>query len=239
MAEQVNTCSQHQNLPAAGVCSRCDRGLCDECQRFFEGRAYCESCLQLTKKVVAANLNRQNVKSPPAAAKTTPAPVPATPENMVANLIKLIILTVIVVALWRNWPVLKSWVDVHILTRFNLAKSSVTDKVGQLGKMKELMVTPEGQQKDLRFPMIVMKLKAYRRINERYPTVNEFEPWMRDQFASSMVGVLANKVKVDPTKDKWGTQYQYDRPGNGFILRSCGPDRTPHTEDDTIEEAKE
>ena len=45
---------------------------------------------------------------------------------------------------------------------------------------------------------------------------------------------LEGVVSAAQATDLWGTPVAYDREGDGFALRSAGPDRRPDTEDDVV-----
>jgi TM2 domain-containing membrane protein YozV len=38
-------CSYHQDREAIGTCTRCDRGICDECNIPVNGRYVCKNCI--------------------------------------------------------------------------------------------------------------------------------------------------------------------------------------------------
>ncbi len=58
---------------------------------------------------------------------------------------------------------------------------------------------------------------------ERYPTRDEFERYVRENFDSRGRSVLA---------DSWNTPYSYRASNTAYELRSAGPDRIMMTNDD-------
>lgn len=65
---------------------------------------------------------------------------------------------------------------------------------------------------------------------------------MRGQFPDSLSQILELRHEVpaltpapDWLRDGWGTPYGYERRGNGYRLRSAGPDRNIATADDLID----
>lgn len=74
----MSTCAQHPDRPAAGTCTRCDRAVCEECDRKLDGRSYCPECLEFLERRLAERAAAIPPPPPPGASDAPLAPAVAS-----------------------------------------------------------------------------------------------------------------------------------------------------------------
>lgn len=211
-------CSMHPKISAVFSCNRCHKPLCQECRRQRFGTSYCQGCFEAV--VVQAPRPSGPLVTPQASRSKD-----AGPSWLNASLFKKVVMAGIVIALVQNFQSIKAMVV--------KSAAPLTEKMSSVPGVGTMVNPAEAQQRGLvgtvkaQLASFASGLATHKSMNGQYP--DDFNEFVRQNFQT-------DAEHKDMTRDAWNNPYQYTKRGNGYEIRSAGPDLLWGTADDVVKE---